>query len=146
MSCKLFLMLVLVFFVMKNMKNEIVLYFQTFHNEKWLWKIGKWNVIDTSHGQNITIVLQCVISDYSDCIQLWPRAGAGNDGAAPALAAVSPVPRVQVGSGGWRGAVGTHWHLPRQDRRRYLMGRRRRGMLLRLLASRGNKTTDKTTE
>ena len=32
---------------------------------------------------------------------VWPRAGAGNEGGAPALAAVCPVPRVQVGSGGW---------------------------------------------
>ena len=59
-----------------------------------------------AHCQNITelIVLQCVISDYSDSVYpavVWPRAGAGNEGGAPALAAVCPVPRVQVGSGGW---------------------------------------------
>ena len=55
-------------------------------NEK---KIGK-NAIG-----NITklIVLQCVISDYSDSVYpavVWPRASAGNEGGAPALATRSP--------------------------------------------------------
>ena len=69
------------------------------NNENMFWNKRKIEMFSRTLADSFTM---CYIWLY--CVYpavVWPRAGAGNEGGAPALAAVCPVPRVQVGSGGW---------------------------------------------